>query len=67
MTHPKDVRKACVMDFPTAWNFVRQTKPEQHHEDCSWRNYGGALLCDCHVLSDEYKRRESALSEKETS
>lgn len=47
------------MDYPTAWEFVRETKPEQHHAECSWRVCGGALLCDCHVLMDEYKRRSS--------
>ena len=45
------------MDFPTAWAFVRETKPEDHDERCSWRTTNGALLCDCDVLWDEYVRR----------
>jgi len=26
-----------VMDYPTAWAFVRTTDPADHHEKCSWR------------------------------
>jgi hypothetical protein len=48
-----------MMDFPQAWAFVRDTKPEQHDPECSWRRYNGGFLCDCHVLSDEYNRRLS--------
>lgn len=48
-----------VMDFPAAWEYVRTTDPTDHHDQCSWRSTGGALLCDCTVLNDEYKRREA--------
>lgn len=48
-----------VMDFPQAWAFVRDTKPEAHDPKCSWRTYNGGFLCDCHVLNDEYNRREA--------
>ncbi len=46
-----------VMDYPTAWEFVRGTDPADHNERCSWRTQNGALLCDCDVLWDEYVRR----------
>ena len=45
------------MDYPEAWEFVRGTKPEEHHPQCSWRTQNGALLCDCDVIWDEYVRR----------
>lgn len=48
----------AIMDFPAAWEYVRSTKPEDHHEKCSWRTEGGALLCDCDVLWNEYDRRK---------
>ncbi len=51
----------CIMDFPTAWEFVRATKADDHHEKCSWRVTNGALLCDCRVLWDEYERRKLSL------
>ena len=50
-------RPAPSMDYPQAWEFVRATKPEEHHERCSWRTENGAFLCDCDVLWDEYVRR----------
>lgn len=46
-----------IMDYPTAWEFVRNTNPQNHHEKCSWRTENGALLCDCDILWDEYERR----------
>lgn len=45
------------MDYPQAWAFVKETKPEDHHKKCSWRTTNGALLCDCDVIWDEYVRR----------
>lgn len=51
----------AIMDFPTAWEFVRNTKPEDHHEKCSWRTAKGAFLCDCHILWDEYERQKEKL------
>lgn len=48
-----------IMDFPTAWAFVRTTEPAQHHLDCSWRRQNGAFLCDCDVLNAEYMRRKA--------
>lgn len=50
---------AAIMDFPTAWAFVRATNPDDHHLDCSWRTTAGALLCDCRVLWDEYDKRKA--------
>lgn len=51
----------CIMDFPEAWQFVRPTDPKDHDPNCSWRVRHGGLLCDCHILMDEYARREAAL------
>lgn len=50
-------RDAAIMDYPTAWAFVKDTDPADHHERCSWRTTNGCLLCDCDVLWDEYERR----------
>lgn len=63
--HRADLREAsdgegAIMDFPTAWEFVRATEPLDHHWNCSWRTENGALLCDCHVLNHEYERRKWA-------
>lgn len=55
-----------VMDFPTAWAFVRTTKPLAHDPRCSWRTAGGAFLCDCYVLMDEYARRKAAAEPSDT-
>lgn len=48
-----------IMDWPTAWAFIRDEHPDhdEHHPRCSWVQTNGALLCDCHVLNDEYERR----------
>jgi len=55
------------MDYPTAWAFVKATNPESHDPACSWRITGGALLCDCYVLRDEYERRKALRQEEATS
>ena len=39
------------MDFPRAWEIVRDSVVPDHHPKCSYRVTGGALLCDCDVLS----------------
>jgi hypothetical protein len=54
--------KKCIMDFPTAWKFVREEHPDpaEHHSRCSWVQAKGGILCDCHVLNDEYARRKAA-------
>lgn len=52
--------KMVIMDFPTAWAFVKDTLFKDHHKDCSWRTTFGALLCDCNILWDEYERRKVA-------
>ena len=55
-----------VMDIPAAWAFVETTRPEQHHERCSWRATEGALLCDCPLLWDEYERRRVARAQQQS-
>lgn len=39
-----------ILDYPTAWRIVKQTKPEHHHEKCSFRQSTGGVLCDCAVV-----------------
>jgi len=51
-------QSTCVMDFPTAWKFVKGTKLEDHHEKCSYRTTDRCLLCDCNILWDEYEKRK---------
>lgn len=36
-----------ISDFPLAWDAMRRTDPQQHHEKCSYRQTNGAILCDC--------------------
>lgn len=48
------------MGFPTAWQFVKKTDCIDHDPQCSFRQTCGALLCDCHLLSDEIARVEAA-------
>lgn len=52
----------CVMDFPTAWEFTRTSRIEDHDIQCSW--YTHNMLCDCRVLSDEYERRQIELEQR---
>ena len=58
--HVTDGCPTCglVMDYPTAWAFVRALDAADHHEQCSWRSTHGAFLCDCDVLNAEYDRRK---------
>ena len=37
-------------DFPTAWEIIRKTNPEHHHEKCSYRQTAGGMLCDCAAI-----------------
>jgi len=47
------------MDYPEAWRFVRENL-EPHDRNCSWALTNGAILCDCHIIFDEYARRRAA-------
>lgn len=55
---------SCIMDYPTAWAFIREQHPDPNEHDprCSWVQASGGILCDCHVLNDEYARRKAARS-----
>jgi hypothetical protein len=55
----------CVMDFPSAWAFVREQHhdPKEHDPRCSWVQASGGILCDCHIINDEYERRKSKLAD----
>lgn len=58
----------AIMDYPEAWEYTAQfphTAPP-HDQKCSSVPQddeplaGPGLLCDCHVLWDEYARRREA-------
>jgi hypothetical protein len=51
----------CIMDYPEGWAFVREKHPDprEHDPRCSWVQASGGILCDCHVLNDEYARRKA--------
>lgn len=38
------VKEMLKTDYPTAWE-VLKTRPDKHHEKCSWRT--ASMLCDC--------------------
>ncbi len=54
----------CIMDFPTAWAYIREQHPDpaEHDPRCSWVQAQGGVLCDCHIINDEYERRKAALT-----
>jgi hypothetical protein len=49
------------MDFPEAWDYVRETELDEHATACSYRVTQGGMLCDCFILMDEYERRKAAV------
>lgn len=46
------VRANGFIDFPHAWMIACRTAPEHHHNECSFNMTGGAILCDCEVLTE---------------
>ena len=40
------------IDFPRAWEIARAAPAEQHHQQCSFRQTSGAVLCDCAVVNE---------------
>ena len=60
MVDRSPVMGRVVMDYPTAWAFVADTALVDHDPRCSYAQTNRALLCDCHVLTDEYVRRANA-------
>lgn len=54
--------RECIMDYPQAWAFVRETELDSHDPRCSYRIAEGGLLCDCFILNDEYARRKALIS-----
>jgi len=38
------------MDYPTAWEIIKNTNQEDHHQMCSYRQSDGCILCDCYVI-----------------
>jgi hypothetical protein len=40
------------VDFPRAWEIARAAPAERHHPECSFRQTGGAILCDCAVVNN---------------
>jgi hypothetical protein len=51
-----EIWPGAVMDYPTAWKFVKTTKMGDHHPKCSYRQMDGGLLCDCDIIKDENRR-----------
>lgn len=51
-----------IMDYPEAWAFARGSLMSDHDPRCSYRQTRGGILCDCHVIDDEYERRKAALA-----
>ena len=56
---------ACIMDFPQAWEFVRNTDLSEHDPRCSYVIAKRGLLCDCHTLNNEYERRKAASQQEQ--
>lgn len=52
----------ALVDIPLAWELTRATKPDQHHEKCSYRV--AAMLCDCAAFGVmcEVSRRFKAIA-----
>lgn len=46
-----------VMDYPQAWEFVKGPKLTDHDKRCSYRTTRRGILCDCHIINNEYARR----------
>lgn len=40
--------KKQVLDYPTAFKYIKKTKLKDHHEKCSWHH---GILCDCDILN----------------
>jgi hypothetical protein len=40
------------IDFPRAWQIARASNMEEHHEQCSYRQTEGVVLCDCDVIHE---------------
>lgn len=58
-----------MIDFTTAWAVMKATKPEYHHEKCSFRVSNGGLLCDCAAMEaikalDELREKATENAEK---
>jgi hypothetical protein len=56
---------ACIMDYPTAWAFIREQHSDsaEHDPRCSWVQAQGGILCDCHVINAEYERRRATIED----
>jgi hypothetical protein len=57
----------CIMDFPTAWAYIREQHPDpaEHDPRCSWVQARGGILCDCHILNAEYDRRKAIMMDSD--
>ncbi len=49
------------VDYPRAWEIARATRAENHHEDCSFAQTHGAILCDCDVLTEHPEFKDDIL------
>lgn len=53
------------MFYPEAWEISRSVPPDQHDPKCSTTQTGGAILCDCEVLTQHPRYIEDYGKEKE--
>jgi hypothetical protein len=50
------------MDYPSAFKFVAGTNLVDHDPRCSYRVANRGMLCDCHIINDEYERRKKLMT-----
>lgn len=53
------------VDFPRAWQIARMALMEDHDPECSFRQTDGAVLCDCHVLTEHPEYKDDVLQGKD--
>ncbi len=60
-SRPPEAEMSVIMDYPTAWAFIREQHPDpaEHDPRCSWVQGKGGFLCDCHIINAEYERRKA--------
>ncbi len=49
------------VDFPRAWEIARAVTPAEHDWRCSFALTAGAILCDCHVLTQHPEYTDDVL------
>lgn len=49
------------VDYPRAWEIARASALEEHSPECSYRQTGGGILCDCRVLTEHPEYSDDVL------